>query len=279
MPERGMPVLSGRKRSMTSKIEGLIVPSITPRMGNSVDLSSLAKLLEFLIDGGVDAIFILGTTGEFQYLSLDEKSQVINHSAECIRNRVPLLVGVSSKSIDETLALVNASQDCRIRALVLAPMFGKTSPREQIETVIENSSLPIVLYNNPEIHRNANLPLPIMEEFASRPEVIGIKDSSGDWDYFSRLLALKSPDFCILQGNEAMILQSLEREANGMVAGLANIIPALCKELWLKQDRETMDRMMAVKSEIKRRYSNSIYGYKQRLVQLGIIKSSEMFSD
>ncbi|MFA4836183.1 MAG: dihydrodipicolinate synthase family protein [Dehalococcoidia bacterium] len=264
---------------MLMNIQGLVVPAITPRMGAGVDSASLAGLLEFLIDGGVDAIFILGTTGEFRHLSLNEKRQVIKRSAECIRNRVPMLVGISAQTIEESLALMDASQECGAQALVLAPMFGETEPSKQISTVIGTSSLPIVLYNNPAIHRKASLPLSIVEEFASHPRVIGIKDSSGDWDYFLKLLELKSPDFGVLQGKESMIVQSIEAGSGGIVAGVANIIPALCKELWLKRDQETMDRVTAVKSEIKQSSPNSISGYKQRLVELGIIRSATLFSD
>ena len=264
---------------MTLELQGLIVPAITPRIDAGVDLSSLTNLLEFLIEGGVDSIFILGTTGEFQHLSLDEKAHIIRASSDCIRNRVEVLAGISATSIDEMLMLIKTSEECRTQALVLAPMFGQTSPLELVGTALQNSSLPIVLYNNPAIQEGAELPISFVAEFVSNPKVIGMKDSSGNREYFHRLLELQSPDFRIVQGKETTILESLEAGAAGIVAGAANVAPALFKSMMIQRDQETMDRIMALKSELKQYSPASIAAIKQKLVRLGIITSAALFRD
>jgi len=255
----------------------LIVPTITPRLGSSVDLPSLERLMDFLIEGGVDAVFILGTTGEFQYLGIQEKKGVIWASSESIRNRVPLLVGVSARTMDETRALAGTSEKAGAQALVLAPMFGEGEPWGKIGAVVESSALPVLLYNNPEIHGGSMLPLPLVKQYTNHPKVIGIKDSSGDWGYFLELLKLQSEGFHVFQGRESLILRSLEAGAEGIVAGLANAAPALCKEILLRRDQATMDRVLAAKSEIKKLSPDTIPALKKRLVELGVIRSDEMF--
>ena len=257
---------------MIGQIQGLVVPTITPKFDSSIDLQSLTNLLEFIIDGGVDSIFILGTTGEFQYLTLEEKRRIIEHASGCIRQRVPLLVGVSALTSEETFTLVEFSEEYEAQALVLAPMFGWGKPSEQISEVIKTSSLPVLLYNNPAIHQGESLPFLIVEEFASCPEVAGIKDSSGDWGYFTKLLELQSPDFAVLQGREALILSSLQAGAMGIVAAVAGVNPVPFKEILLHQDQDAMDRIMEIKAEINRFSDNYIYGVKQKLTLMNIIK-------
>jgi len=262
---------------MPPKLQGAIVPAITPRSNSKIDLPSLGKLIEFLISSGVDSIFILGTTGESRKMSLAEKLQAIKYSSVCVRNRISLLVGISAHTFDETLALIEESKECGADALVLAPMFGEMESSEQIKKIVEKSSLPIVLYNNPGIHGGSNLPIEIIEEFASDPQIIGIKDSSGDEDYFRKLMELNSDDFGVIQGKEALILQSLQSGAEGFVAGMANIIPETCKKLWIKQDQATMNEVMSIKSKLKSSFPDSITGYKTKLVELGIIESNQLF--
>lgn len=263
---------------MTLKLEGVVVPTITPRFNSSVDLQSVSRLMEFLVAGGIDAIFALGTTGEFQYLSLEEKRQVIEVSSHALGSRMPLLVGISAHTIEETLELVHLARGSGAQALVLAPMFGETDPAEQVRIVLKNVSLPVVLYNNPGIQGQRSLPFEMIEDVASHSAIAGVKDSSGDRDYFEKLLALRRPGFCVLQGRESMVLQSLQDGADGFVPGVGNIDPGLCRDLWLKRDQDSQDRLMALKAEIKKAYASSIPGFKQRLVEMGIIRSAAIFS-
>ena len=190
-----------------------------------------------------------------------------------------MLVGVSANTVDEMLSLIKASEECEVSALVLAPMFGEVRPEEQLKVVIQTSTLPVLLYNNPAIHNSTSLPLSIVKEFTSHPKVIGIKNSSGDWEYFLKLLDLRSTNFRIFQGRETLILPSLEGGSAGIVAGAGNIAPALLKQVLLHRDQETMERVLALKSEIKQIAIDSVLGYKHRLVKLGIIRSAAMFTD
>ena len=152
--------------------------------------------------------------------------------------------------------------------------------KTQITDVIKSTTLPLILYNNPAIHHNTMLPISIIEEFSEHPQLTGIKNSAGDWDYFEKLLNLQSADFSVFQGSkEALALRSLNAGADGIVAGVANVDPSLVKQLINQRQEKVQIDMMNLKAEIKGLSADSLYGYKQKLVQLGVIKSVEMFNN
>lgn len=250
---------------------------ITPRFGSSVDLTSLERLADFLIAGGADALFILGTTGEFQHLTLEEKKRTVRALSECVRNGVPLWVGVSAPALPETLELIAWAANCGAQTVVLAPLFGPGGPERKIRSVLEISPLPLILYNNPEIHAGRMLPIETVKACAADPRIAAIKDSSGDRDYFRELLKLQSVGFRVFQGRESIILESLNAGAYGMVAGLANVAPALCAEILLRRDRETMGQILSAKAALRALDPDPIRALKKDLVRRGVIRSDEMF--
>lgn len=255
----------------------LVVPVITPRFGSSVDVTGLERLADFLVASRADALFILGTTGEFQHLTLEEKKRIVRTSSECVRNRVPLWVGVSAPALPETLELIAWAADCGAQTVVLAPLFGPGDPERKIRSVLEVSPLPLVLYNNPEIHADRMLPIETVKACAADPRIAAIKDSSGDWDYFRALLKLQSAGFRVFQGRERAILESLNAGAYGMVAGLANVAPALCREMLLRRDGETMERILSAKAALRTLDPDPIRALKKDLVRRGVIRSDGMF--
>ncbi|MFO8101636.1 MAG: dihydrodipicolinate synthase family protein [Dehalococcoidia bacterium] len=256
-------------------IKGLIIPAATPFNDGHVDLPALSNLLEFLIKGGADSIFIIGTTGEFQYLSFTQKQKIIKQANSIIGHRLPLLVGISAEDPAEIKALAGEAAENEAEGVVLAPIFGGGNPCEKMDSMIQNSSLPLLLYNNPEIHPGKQLPLKIVGEYAPHPKVIGIKDSSGDRDYFNKLLQIQSKSFSVLEGKESSILSAIVAGADGIVPGTANVDPGLFARILVLRDEETMGQILFLKSELKELTGEPIPAIKQKLVQLGIISSAE----
>lgn len=255
-------------------IKGVIVPLLTPVRNGKVDDESLKRLIDQVIDGGVDALFIVGTTGEFQYLSLEEKKKLILKTVEFTQKRVPILVGIASKDEKETLDLADFSQENDIDALVQAFM-DHTTKDQLLKLVLSRSRLPIILYNNPEIHNNQILDLEFIKRVMKYNIVAGIKDSSGDWEYFSQLLKLSSDTFPVYQGKTNVILESLRGGAAGLVNGYANIEPALLKRVYKERTPESFQKVADLKKEVEKLASNSIKAMKMRLVELKIITSAE----
>ena len=259
------------------KIRGLVVPIITPEENGVADAASLTKLLNFLIKNKVDAIFILGTTGEFQHLSLAEKKRIIKISTAIINKRLPLLVGISAQTIEEIQQLIQTANNLNVDAVVLAPLFGRGNPYKKIQIVIKKSRSPLLIYNNPIIHNNKNLDLNFLKQFSDNKKIIGIKDSSGDAHYFKKLLKLKSKKFKIFQGRERSIINSLRKGASGIIAGTANVYPQEFKALILKKDSRTMNKILKYKKELSSS-SNYISGIKAKLLEMNIIKTNHLFS-
>lgn len=262
---------------MLSNISGLIVPIVTPKLGKKVDNLGLVNLVNFLIKNCVDALFVLGTTGEFQYLSLTEKKKVILTVTRANKNRTKIFVGISAYNLKEIKSLLKYAKECGADAVILAPLFGNNTVEPIINFVIKNSLLPIIFYNNPVITKNRNLDISIVRKFKNNPKIIGIKDSSGNKNYFHKLLKLKSEHFPILQGDEESIFGFLNNEASGFVPGSANIFPKEFKLLFLEKDKLILAKLLQMKKRIAELSPNYIMAIKKKLMEMKIINSDELF--
>lgn len=260
-------------------LKGLVVPVITPKINNQINEESLIKLIRHLINGGVDGIFILGTTGEFPYLNLEQKKTVVKIAVKTINKKIPLLVGINSKTINETLFLINFCQRQSVDFLVFSPIYNNDNPEKLTNKVTKNSNLPIVLYNNPEIQNNKSLLLSLIAKIIKNKKIVGIKDSSGNWRYFQKLVVLSKDRLKIFQGRTLLILKSLEIGADGIVPGLANIEPRLFKELIFTRDQNLMKKVLELQKNIKKLSKNTVQGIKMKLVEKKIIKTSELFNN
>lgn len=257
--------------------EGLIVPVITPRSNKDLDTTGLKKLANKLIDHGVDGLFVLGTTGEFRYLSLKEKEAAIETIAEANNRRVALLVGASSETLSETQEVIRCAETNDADAIALALLYGHGSSVEKINSVLAHSHLPVVLYNNPAITDGENIAIDTVGRLSENPRIIGIKDSSGDPEYFNALLELANDHFAVLQGREKIIRESLRKGARGIVSGSANAFPGQFRDLLQKRTKATEDETLRCKQELERLSHDPIIAVKKKLVQTGVIRSADMF--
>ncbi len=261
-----------------NKIHGLVVAVLTPTKDGAVDTESLKKLINHIIEGGVDALFILGTTGEFWDLSYEEKVIVLNTSIEANAGRIPLLVGVSEKTIDETRKLIELTNNAKVDGVVLAPVFGEGDVEEKIKLTEETSKLPIMLYNNPAISGGKKLALDIVEKASKNPRIIGLKDSSGNDEYFDKIVKFSSDNFGVFQGWEIKTLRSLEKGAVGLVSGSSNAFPKEFKAVVEEKSQDRLDEALKKMDVMLGYYPNYIRGIKKELVNMGIIETDEMFA-
>ncbi len=260
-------------------LQGSIVPMVTPLCigvdnGIVVDEPSIGKLVDYLIREGSTGIFIMGTAGEFRSLGLKNKTRTITATVHSVSKRVPVLVGVSTETPEETEILAQYAEAEGADALVLAPMYGQGKPEEKLDLVKRITKLPIVLYNNPDIHDQKNLPLSLYETALPDPQVVGIKDSSQDQRYFGELLERRTkarPNFSVLRGYTNEMLSSLEQGANGTVCVIANVHPELLARLSLHPNQQTMQEILAASETL-----TSTKLIKRELVAKGIISSDTM---
>lgn len=212
---------------------GIIPPLITPLQENfSLDEKSLQVLINHVIVGGVHGIFILGTTGEFAGITFVEKLKLIKQSCKLANERVPVLVGITSCAVGESLQLAAAAADYGADILVATNPFYMNIGQEELITYFENLassiSLPLFLYNMPS-HTGMKLEIETVIALSKHPNIMGIKDSSGDLEYFTQLSnAFKSySEFTVLVGPEELLVETMAMGGHGAVAGGANLFPKL----------------------------------------------------
>ena len=213
------------------KLAGLIPPMITPlKAGGDVDGEAVEKLVNHIIEGGGSGVFIMGSSGEGPWLSSSQRETLITRTVRAAAGRAPVLVGALEPGTERTLEAVRMIEAGGADAVVIASPYylhtDESSQLQHFERVAAASSLPIVLYNIPQMTHNPIVVSTVVKALQF-DNVIAIKDSAGDMENFKALLALHDqyPDFRIFQGAEKLSAQSLLAGADGIVPGLGNIAP------------------------------------------------------
>jgi len=222
----------------TQVLRGIIPPMITPLLDtDTLDERGVENLVEHLIAGKVNGIFILGTTGEAQHLSFKIKNEFIRKTAVCIQGRVPLLVGITDTSFYESLKIARIAAENQASAVVAAPPYyfapGQPELLEYYEALATQLPLPLYLYNMPS-HTKTMIEIDTVHVLAQHPNIIGMKDSSANGVYFCKLLNLFSnrPNFGLYVGPEEMTAPMVLLGACGGVPGGANVYPEIFKEVY-----------------------------------------------
>ena len=220
--------------------KGIIPAVITPltREGKFNE-KAMRKLLNYLIDGGVHGLFVVGTTGEFYGLTPEEKREIYNATVDETKGRVPVYAGTNGITTRETVMLTNIAEECGVDAVsVLTPMFV-TPNQDQLfkhyKSVAENTGLPVLMYNNPP-KTMVNLNPPTVAKLAEISNIVSIKDSSGDMTLSAEYIRLTrhNESFTVLMGRDTLIYGGLCYGAAGSIASGANVAPKICVDIYEK---------------------------------------------
>ena len=238
-------------------IRGIVPPLATPlKSFHALDQPGLEALVERLVDARVNALFILGTTGEGPALSHKLHVEVVERVCACVRRRVPILVGITDTSFVESLRLAEISAKNGATAVVAAPPFyfpyrsGRTA--SVCPTLAAESPLPLFLYNQPALTKISFEPKTVAQA-AEMPQIVGVKDSSGQIGYLKSVLSLiaeRRPDFSVLVGAEHLLAEALLAGAHGGVPGGGNLFPHLATRLYELFLQGQFDEMMNIQQEI-----------------------------
>jgi len=253
----------------SSALHGIIPPMITPLNPDfSLDVEHTIDMVNHLLDGGVHGIFILGTTGESASLSSDVKSDLIRQVCRQVNGKIPVLVGITDCSFVESLDLAALAADSGAAALVAAPPFYMNIGQEELKAYYQKLAdavpLPLFLYNMPS-HTKIFIETETVKALASHPNIIGIKDSSGDLDNFQWLCRTfrENPDFRIFVGPEEILSQTLEMGGHGGVTGGANLFPELYVQAYEAFQSGDKNRLKELQNTIlflsKNLYENQTY--------------------
>lgn len=210
-------------------LHGIIPACVTPFIDDHASPEAMAANIERWLPTGVDGFLIFGSTGEFVYVDDDERQPVLEAARAAIPPHKTMLVGCGGESRRRTLRyLRQAAETGADAALVVTPVYytrGRSAAQRAFyQTIAEHSPLPVLMYNVPPFTAY-ELPVDLILELAQQPNIIGIKDSSGDPKRVSRQLAQAPADFAIFSGNPNALLQALAMGAAGGILAFGNIIP------------------------------------------------------
>ena len=215
------------------KLKGIVPPLVTPLLGrDTLDFEGLERLVGHTIGGGVSGLFILGTTGEAPSLSYRLRRELITEVVRLIDARVPVLVGITDTSFVESCHVAQHAADCGAAAVVLSTPYyfpaGQTELTSYVERIAGELPLPLVLYNMPSLTK-VWFELDTIQRLAHLENVVGVKDSSGDLQYFESLISLRAlrPDWFFMIGPEHLLPQAMRMGGDGGVNGGANIFPEI----------------------------------------------------
>jgi 4-hydroxy-tetrahydrodipicolinate synthase len=230
--------MSNSEKAFTPR--GIIPAVITPLTAEGrFNESAMRQLINYLIDGGVHGLFVVGTTGEFYGLTPEEKREIFQVTMDETRGRVPVYAGTNGITTRESVMLTQLAEECKVDAVsVLTPLFLTPNQDELIkhyQSVAASTSLPVILYGNPP-KTGVNLTPATVAKLAETANIVSIKDSSGDLTLTAEYIRLTRDrkDFSVLMGRDTLIYGALCYGATGSIASCANVAPRLCADIYEK---------------------------------------------
>jgi len=237
------------------QIHGIIPPVATPMRANEdLDLPRLEWFLDQLIAGGVHGLFVLGTNSEFYALDEREKQEVMATAVAHVRGRVPVFAGTGAETTREAVRLTKMAEREGVDGVsVITPYFVNPTQQEiadHYRRLAESTSLPVVLYNNPSTCGGVKIGVDTIARLAQVPNILAVKDSSGDLQNTNEYLRVVPDRFAVLQGRDTLIYPSLVCGARGAVPATANIAPALCVEIYEAVRRDDQPAALAAQRRL-----------------------------
>lgn len=265
------------------RLEGSIVALVTPfAEDGSVDFAQLERLLEFHLTSGTDAILTLGTTGESATMSEEEDIEVVRFVAEHVAGRVPVIAGAGSNCTATQSARALAYQKEGADALlIITPYYNKSSDEGiylHLKHTVDAVEVPCILYNIPG-RTGCSISPANVERLAAHPNVMGIKEASGNVAYAASIAYCLSDDFRMYSGEDALTVPLMALGASGTISVWADVQPALVHEMcraYLDGDVAHARRIQVEAQPLIQALFSEVnpIPVKEALAQMGLIEAS-----
>ncbi len=215
---------------------GAATALVTPfEQNGTLDLDSYRKLLRFQLEAGIDALLVCGTTGEAPTLSDDEAETLLCETVKMVQKSVPVIMGIGSNCTAHAVEKAkNAEKNGADALLAVTPYYNKCTPEGLVRhyrEIASVTSLPIILYTVPS-RTGMTVPPSVWGELFAIPNIIGIKDATGDIAYGAQFLSTFGSEICLWSGNDNATLPLLSIGSEGVISVLSNVKPketsALC---------------------------------------------------
>ncbi len=211
-------------------LQGMGVALITPfKRDKSIDFDALAKLIEYQVKSGSDFLVVLGTTAETPTLSSQERKQIRTFVAERVAGRIPLVLGCGGNCTQNVIDELNSIDLTGYSAILsVVPFYNKPSQQgiyEHYAAIAKASPLPIILYNVPGrtgVNMTAETTLRLSNDF---PNIIGIKEASGNITQMDDIIKHKKPEFMVISGDDGITFPLITLGAVGVISVIGNAFP------------------------------------------------------
>ena len=206
----------------------------TPFKDDGVNYPVLRDFINFQIKNSIDAIVVCGTSGESATMSFSEKLKVISFVVDVVNHRIPVIAGTGSNNTSDAVELTKKAEQLGAdSALVVTPFYNKTSQEGLVQhysAIANSTSLPIILYNVPS-RTGLNITPDTCFKLSKIPNIVGIKEASGNISQITKIRQLCDYDFNIYSGNDDQIIPILSVGGIGVISVLSNIFPKFAHDM------------------------------------------------
>ena len=242
-------------------ITGSLVAIVTPMHADgSLDLEGMRRLIDFHVQEGTDAIVVVGTTGESPTVDVEEHHELIRLSVEHAAGRIPVIAGAGANSTSEAIAMTKFAKSVGAdAALSVVPYYNKPTQEglyQHFKSVAEAVDIPVVLYNVPG-RTVADLANETTLRLAQIPNIVGIKDATGNIDRACELIARAPAGFSVYSGDDPTACSMLLMGGKGNISVVANVAPRMMHDMCaaaiagdLPKARELHFRMLALHRQL-----------------------------
>ncbi len=242
-------------------ITGSLVAIITPmHEDGSLDLPGMRRLVDYHIQEGTDAIVVVGTTGESPTVDVDEHHEIIKTVVEQVAGRIPVIAGTGANSTSEAVEMNRFAKSIGADAtLSVVPYYNKPTQEglyQHFRTIAEAVDIPVILYNVPG-RTVADLQNETTLRLAQIPNIVGIKDATGNLDRVCELIARAPERFSVYSGDDATACFSILMGGKGNISVVANVAPRMMHEMCaaalngdLPKARELHFRMLSLHRQL-----------------------------
>ena len=208
--------------------QGMATALITPMTPEGIDYETLVRFIEFQIESGIQALVVMGTTGENATIDPADQQKVIRFTVQKVAHRVPVIAGTGTNCTDHVLAQTKAACEAGVDGvLVVPPYYNKATQKGLIAhftAIADASTVPVILYNVPG-RTGCNLLPRTAAELAKHPNIVGIKEASGSMAQMVQLRALCGDDLPIYSGEDGLTVPMMSMGGAGAISVLSNVAP------------------------------------------------------
>jgi len=267
---------------------------ITPfKVDQSVDYDALKKIVKQQLDGGIDALIVIGTTGESPVIEFDEREKIISLVVKEVKGKIPVIVGTGTNNTKKVIELNKQAEDLKADGvLIVNPYYNKgtqESLAEHYKFISERTKLPIILYNVPSRTGMNILPETVVRIHNECKNVVAVKEASGNISQIAHLISIKPDSLSVLSGNDDQTLAIMASGGDGVISVFSNPYPAEMKKITdailnnnLKLARELnnkylsmMNALFVETSPAPVKYVMSKIGLSENILRLPLVKATE----